>query len=237
MPPTLGVLQKRAAWIASESGGDVRPDQRVDLTARNPAFETPDDPAVLDQDDRRNRRHAELLDDSGATVGVYLEHRQLLLARDLDPRNQAFHPPRGSAPVTPDEEERRSRGGAGTHVASTGLLRLCPLFHLRVVPAAISLETMTLARETVRNAMTAAPMTIDARPVVDDGQLGIVAQAATQRSATAVDMGRNGRGDLGALELARRTTVERDRRPALALAHRHPELVGQTPQHTRQRLI
>ena len=168
----------------------MRLDQLVDLTACNPAFETPDDPAFLYQDDRRNRRHAELLDDSGAAVGVDLEHRQLLLARHLDPRNQAFHPPRGSALVTPDEEERRSRGGAGTHVASTGLLRLYPLFHLRVVPAAVSLETMTLSREMGSQRDSATPMTIDARPVVDDGQLGIVAQADIQRPATAAGMGR-----------------------------------------------
>lgn len=92
----------------------MRPDELVDLAAGRSPLEPTHDAPTLHQEKRRHLGDGELLDQLRMAIGVDLDDSQSFLLRDLDPGDEAFHPPGHAALSPPHEDERQARGVRGT---------------------------------------------------------------------------------------------------------------------------
>jgi len=71
----------------------MRPDQLLDLPTRRAPFESIDDLAALEHEERGDLADTEAIRELRAPVGVNVHHPKAPLLSDLHPRDEALHPP------------------------------------------------------------------------------------------------------------------------------------------------
>ena len=120
----------------------MRPNEVVDLAARDLALESTDDTPVFHQDERRGARDAEPGHESRVTIRVELEHGETTLLGDLHPRHEALHAPRCTRAVSPNEYQRRP-SCSRRRERLRGLGRR---LHAQGVPSAVIRETLRAFR-------------------------------------------------------------------------------------------
>src|ERR1044072_2503434 len=84
--------------------GEVRPEHALDLRGARPALDAVGGLLVLDEDERRDARHAELLGELRALLGIPARHPEAIALLACEVGEEAHHPPRRARSREGEEE-------------------------------------------------------------------------------------------------------------------------------------